>query len=94
MFWGALCPGTFECGDMTRQQGLHLLQVCCLAIPEYAKGEVCMHGAYLSPCMLVGARMNGCALDGANSADAAGANGGGANADGARGVGVRCANVN
>ena len=63
---------------------------CCLAIPEYAKGEVCVHGVYLSPCTLVGACMNGCASDGA---DAAGANGGGMNVDGARGMGVRGANV-
>ena len=72
---------------MTCQQGLHLLQVCCLAIPEYAKEEVCVHGVYLSPCM------NGCTLDGVNSADAAGANGGGAIVDRARGMGVRGANL-
>ena len=82
MFQGALCPRTFKCGDVTYQRGLHLLQVHCLPIPQYAKGEVCVHG-YLSPFTLVGACMNGCALD------AAGANGGGVNVDGARGVGVR-----
>ena len=87
MFQGALCPGTFKYGDVTCQRGLHLLQVYCLAIPEYTKGEVCVHRAYLSPCM------NGCALDGVNSADAAGVNGGGMNVDGARGMVVRGANL-
>ena len=39
MFQGALCPRTCECGDVICQQGLHLLQVCCLAILQYGKSE-------------------------------------------------------
>ena len=80
-------------GMQPASEGLHLLQVCHLAVPQYAKGEVCVHGAYLSPCTLVGTCMNGCTSDGVNSTDAAGANGGGMNVDGARGVGMRGANV-
>ena len=50
MFWGALHPGTSECGDAIHQRGPHLLRVCHLAIPQYEKGEwqcTCMPG-YLS----------------------------------------------
>ena len=40
MFQSAECPRTCECGDVICQQGLHLLQVCCLAIPQYGKRKL------------------------------------------------------
>ena len=49
MFWGALHPGTCKCGDTIHQQGLHLLRVCCLAVPQYGR---------LSPRTLVGANFS------------------------------------
>ena len=44
-----------ECEDAIRQQGLHLLRVCRPAVPQYGKGEVRVHRAYLGPHTLVGA---------------------------------------
>ena len=40
MFQGTECPRTCECGDVIRQQGLHLLQVRRLAVPQYGKREL------------------------------------------------------
>ena len=40
MFQGTECPRTCECGDVICQQGLHLLRVCCLAVPQYRKRAV------------------------------------------------------
>ena len=40
MFPGAEHPRTCECGDVIRQQGLHLLRVRRLAIPQYGKREL------------------------------------------------------
>ena len=39
MFQGAERPRTCECGDAIHQQGLHLLWVCRLAVPQYGKRE-------------------------------------------------------
>ena len=40
MFWGAEHPRTCECGDAIHQQGLHLLQMHRLAVPQYGKREL------------------------------------------------------
>ena len=40
MFQGTECPRTCECGDVIHQQGLHLLQVRCFAIPQDGKREL------------------------------------------------------
>ena len=40
MFQGTECPRTCEYGDMICQQGLHLLWVHCLAVPQYGKREL------------------------------------------------------
>ena len=40
MFQGTERPRTCECGDVIRQQGLHLLWVRCLAVPQYRKREL------------------------------------------------------
>ena len=40
MFQGTERPRTCECGDAIRQQGLHLLRVHHLAVPQYGKREL------------------------------------------------------
>ena len=40
MFQGTECPRTCECGDAICQQGLHLLRVRHLAVPQYGKREL------------------------------------------------------
>ena len=40
MFQGTEPPRTCECEDVICQQGLHLLRVHCLAVPQYGKREL------------------------------------------------------
>ena len=61
MFWGALCPGTCKCEDAIHQQGLDLLQMCCLAILQYGKSESSHIGMGMHVGMGCGCGVRACA---------------------------------
>ena len=61
MFQGALCPRTCECGDAIHQQGLDLLQMCCLAILQYGKSESSHIGMGMHVGMGCGCGVRACA---------------------------------
>ena len=45
---GAVDGARGKCGDVIRQRGLHLLRVCCLAVPQYEKGVAVYVHAWVS----------------------------------------------